>query len=128
MPNRFIAFCLLFAMFSASFSRFFVYASFEMNKKYIAAKLCENKNRPWLHCDGHCYFMKKVKQAEEKERKQAREDQKNRYVETLPNASFTLVFSGFDFKIVYPESLTPGTVQQAFPIFQPPKIAAKLNA
>jgi len=57
-------------MTGSSLSRFFVYAGFEMNQKYIASALCENRNRPEMHCNGKCYLMKKLKQAEEKEKRQ----------------------------------------------------------
>jgi len=57
-------------MTGSSLSRFFVYAGFEMNQKYIASVLCENRNRPEMHCNGKCYLMKKLKQAEEKEKRQ----------------------------------------------------------
>jgi hypothetical protein len=68
MLNRVIALLLIVTMIGSNFSRFFIYAGFELNKKYIIANLCENRNRPWLHCNGKCYFMKKIKQAEEKEK------------------------------------------------------------
>ena len=51
-----------------------VYAAFEVNQNYIATTLCENKARPWMHCNGQCYLMKKIKATEEKEKKQ--EEQK----------------------------------------------------
>jgi len=44
--------------------------SFKMNQEYIAATLCENKDKPQLHCNGKCVLSQKLKQAEEKEQKQ----------------------------------------------------------
>lgn len=76
MINRIVAICLLFSLIGSSFSRFFVYASFEVNQKYIASTLCENRDKPQLHCNGKCYLAKKLKQAEEKERKQEENAQK----------------------------------------------------
>ncbi|RZK29385.1 MAG: hypothetical protein EOO61_20720 [Hymenobacter sp.] len=69
---------MLAALISSNFSRFFAFAAFEANQNYIAQNLCVNKSRPWLHCNGHCYFMKKVKQAEENEKKEAAKDNLNR--------------------------------------------------
>ena len=63
-----IAFSLIFMMLTANFSRFFIYAGFELNKNYIASELCENRDKPMMHCNGKCYLMKKLKQAEEKEK------------------------------------------------------------
>lgn len=67
---------LLCSLICSSFSRVFVYAGFELNQKYIASTLCENRNKPELHCNGKCYLAKKLKQAEEKERKQEENAQK----------------------------------------------------
>lgn len=74
MQKRLLALFLLAVMISANFSRFFAYAGFHANQKYIAENLCINKARPWLHCNGHCYFIKKVKQAAENEKKQGEKD------------------------------------------------------
>lgn len=76
MINRLIAITLLLALISSNLSRFFVYAEFEANQKYIAAALCENRDKPQMHCNGKCYLMKKLKEAEEKEKKQEQASQK----------------------------------------------------
>lgn len=78
MLKRLTAFCLLVALISSNFSRFFACSAFEANQKYIAKNLCINKSRPWLHCNGHCYFMQKIKQAEENEKKEAAKDNLNK--------------------------------------------------
>ena len=78
MLKRFTAILLLAALISSNFSRLFVYTGFELNQKYIAENLCVNKSRPWLHCNGKCYFMKKVHQAEENEKRQEAKDNLSR--------------------------------------------------
>lgn len=35
-------------------------AEYVMNYNYIANVLCENKERPQLHCDGKCYLAKQL--------------------------------------------------------------------
>lgn len=65
------------------FSRFFVFAGFELNKKYIATTLCENRDKPWLHCNGKCYFVKKIKQAQENERNSERQSQRDLFQEAF---------------------------------------------
>ncbi|OKS85582.1 hypothetical protein [Mucilaginibacter polytrichastri] len=79
MKNRFICIILLWGLFSAQFSQYFIVAGFDLNQKYIAAQLCVNKSRPWMHCNGHCYLMKKLKQAADKEKSAERENQKNSF-------------------------------------------------
>ncbi|SFA39792.1 hypothetical protein SAMN04488511_101526 [Pedobacter suwonensis] len=121
MLNRFVAISLLFALIGSNFSRFFIYAGFEVNQKYITEKLCENRNRPWMHCNGKCFLMKKLKQAEEKEKKQERENQRSHYMEALPAAAWSFTFKRSTVKMIYPERSVPGTMHRAFSIFQPPK-------
>ena len=50
-------------------------AGFNLNRNYIAEKLCENRDKPQMQCKGKCYLAKKLKQAEE-EKKQEQEIQK----------------------------------------------------
>jgi len=92
MKYKITAVLLIIAIVSSSFSRFFIYAGFELNKNYIATKLCENRNRPWMHCNGKCYLMKKIRQAEEKQNNAERESQKNliqeSYFETVSQVKF----------------------------------------
>lgn len=123
MLNRLIASVLLFALLGSGFSRFFVYAGFEVNSKYIAENLCVNKSRPWMNCNGKCYLMNKLKQASEKEKKQEREDMKSRYQEALPASSFRVTIQQAVFKTIYPKLVVPEIIQRSIEIFQPPKIA-----
>lgn len=71
------AWLLIFSVLTVNYSRLFVYAGFKLNQSYISAKLCENRNRPLLHCNGKCYLMKKIRAAEEKENNAEAQAQKN---------------------------------------------------
>lgn len=75
---------------SANFSRFIVYASFQLNKEYIASVLCVNKAKPQLQCKGKCYLTKKIKQAEQEEKSQERDSQKNRLMDAIITKRITL--------------------------------------
>jgi hypothetical protein len=125
MLKRTISICLLLALISSNFSRFFIYAGFELNHKYIAENLCVNRSRPWMHCDGKCYFMRKIKESQDNEKKQERADQKNNYQEGLP-VSFAVITPKFKeeilLKITYPRTVTPATIRRSASILQPPKI------
>jgi hypothetical protein len=39
------------------------FIEYEINKKYIAEVLCENKDKPMMHCNGKCYLKKQLKKA-----------------------------------------------------------------
>ncbi len=60
-----------------------VFLGFEANQNYIAKELCENKDKPEMHCNGKCYLMKKLKQAQDKEQKQERQSQKTQIQDAL---------------------------------------------
>lgn len=74
MLSRVFVFFLMLSTLLANFSRLAISVGFDLNRKYIAVHLCENRSRPSLHCDGKCYFMKKIRQAEENEKKQGTKD------------------------------------------------------
>jgi hypothetical protein len=121
MFKRSLVILLLVTLTGSNFAVYFVYAGFEMNKKEIADKMCENKNRPWMHCNGKCYLMKKLKQAEEKEKKHDLENQRVAFTLGLPAVPFSLSF-------LFPENIVnyhPLGIDQpiscTFSIFQPPK-------
>jgi hypothetical protein len=122
MLKQLTAWLLIFSVFTVNYSRLFVYAGFKLNQNYIASKLCENRNRPWMHCNGKCYLMRKIKQAEDKQNNAERESQKNllqgAYFETKTPAKF---FTRIIQIIIIPDRLIvlpPGHNA----IFRPPQI------
>ena len=78
MFKRFTSIILLLALISSNFSCFYAYVGFTINHNYIAENLCVNKSRAWMHCEGKCYLMKKIKQAAENEKKQQAKDNLSR--------------------------------------------------
>ena len=51
---------LLLLLMMQAFSKWMILLEYELNKEYIAAKLCENKARPILKCKGKCQLAKKL--------------------------------------------------------------------
>ncbi|MCU0352230.1 MAG: hypothetical protein MUD08_00605 [Cytophagales bacterium] len=58
---------LVMAVLLQSFGSVGVFVSFKLNQGYIAAKLCENRAKPKMRCNGKCYLAKKLKQAEQQQ-------------------------------------------------------------
>jgi len=117
MINRLIAITLLLALVSANLSGLLVYAEFKVNQKYIAAALCENRDKPQLNCNGKCYLMKKLKDAEDKEKKQEQASQKKGGPDVfILTASLVLSFVGD----------TPKKEKPAFLSIQLPKISSEI--
>jgi len=122
MFKQVLAYVLVLTTLSANCSQLFVYAGFEMNQKYIAAELCINRNRPELHCNGKCYLMRKLKQAEQKEKAHESENQRPVLQPGMIVAKLVLSAPSFiiaksptaELKFIFPE--------RSNSIFQPPKV------
>ncbi|PAW93260.1 hypothetical protein CKK33_07010 [Mucilaginibacter sp. MD40] len=123
MLQRITAYLLIVALVSANFSRFFIYAGFELNRNYIAAKLCENRNKPQLHCNGKCYFMKKLKQAEENKSTEERQAQKNLFQEAFYNQAERVTFYSVLLSVTPVPNHRIALPQQIQDIYQPPRLA-----
>lgn len=122
MFSRLIALFLIPLLLGISFSKMAVFAGFELNRDYITSKLCENRDKVWMNCEGKCYLMKKLKQVEEKESKQERETQKQLMQDSFMPESF-LVFFGNELTTIintpYSRTILPG-YETIF--FQPPRV------
>ena len=122
MKYKLTAILLIFSIISCSFSRFFIYAGFELNRNYIATKLCENRNKPWLHCNGKCYFMKRIKQAEEKQNSAERESQKNSIQEAYCEARHEVKFYTHLLQVILIPNNHIELSQGHNAIFRPPQL------
>jgi hypothetical protein len=125
MLKRITIWLLIFAVFAANFSLVFVYAGFKLNQQYIAENLCVNRFKPSLHCNGKCYFMRKVKQAEENDKKQSGKNSTSRLEISFLQEPHKIFF----FEPVLTDELNPGfpsfnyqyTSHYLDSIFKPPK-------
>lgn len=122
MFKRQIAFILILTLVTSSFSRFFIYAGFELNRDYISSTLCENIDMPELHCNGQCYLAKKIQQAQEKEKNNTQDQKKGNYQEAFITQKVVLITP-----FTYVETFTATEMPFDLPvqpatIFHPPKI------
>lgn len=122
MLSRLVALLLIPLLLGANMSRIMVFAGFQLNRNYISSKLCENRNKPWMHCNGKCYLAKKLKQAEEKEKQQEQETQKNLVQDSFTPESLTVFFSTRLESIVDTRYIFSTTARYTPLIFQPPKV------
>ena len=122
MLRRVVSLFLLLAVVSANFGRLFVYVGFGLNQKYIANNLCENRSRPWMHCNGHCYLMKKIKQAEEKEKSDERQTQKSLFQESFFVSSSEVKFHAELLQIIATPYRATFQTQNPGAIFRPPQV------
>ena len=59
------AFLLSLVLLFPTITKAWLLADFIIHQKEIAEKLCENKDKPKLQCNGKCQMMKSLKKAEE---------------------------------------------------------------
>ena len=122
MLKKVIAVLLIVTLTSANFSFLFIYAGFELNRNYIATTLCENRDKPWLHCNGKCYFMKKIKQAQEKEKNEERQSQKNLFQDAFFTQTTAVKFYSQVLQTMQVPDHCPGLPIIVLPIYQPPRV------
>jgi len=125
MQKRLTAWLLIFSVLAVNYSRLFVYAGFKLNQSYIAARLCENRNKPLLHCNGKCYLMKKIRQAEDKQNNAERQAQKNvlQDVFFISNIMSTNTLWCTDTGDTFPPAKNRGNLSGAIlSIFRPPQL------
>ncbi|GAA4088925.1 hypothetical protein [Mucilaginibacter panaciglaebae] len=122
MFKKLTAIILLLALVSVNLSRYFIFAGFELNKKYIAANLCENRDKPWLHCNGHCYFMKKVKAAQDAEKSTTNQSQKNLFQEVFFLATLDMIFHTQLLDTISTPYQSPQGISYNGAVFRPPQV------
>jgi len=62
-------------------------AQFLSNHSYIASSLCENRDKPQMHCDGKCYLKKELNHQQEQQ-----------------NSSHTTIHQIFSFSLIFEET------------------------
>lgn len=122
MLKRITALVLICSLMAVNFSRFFIFAGFELNRNYIATKLCENRDKPWMHCNGKCYFIKKIKQAQENERNNERQSQKNLFQEAFIISASPVKFQNQLLRLIITPYPSGSLSQFNGTLFRPPQI------
>jgi hypothetical protein len=67
-------------------------AYYQINKQMIADKLCINKDKPEMHCNGKCFLSKQLKKAEENEKRQSQSLNQKDEVMTVDTHLSTIFF------------------------------------
>ncbi|GAB3886872.1 hypothetical protein [Spirosoma agri] len=72
-----LLYVLLLATLLPTVSQWGTIAYYHANKAYIARVLCENRDKPDLHCNGQCYLAKRLKAQQDKQDKETTERVQN---------------------------------------------------
>ncbi|HEX9513564.1 MAG TPA: hypothetical protein VF939_23900 [Puia sp.] len=66
-----------------TFSKNLIFLNYQLNKDYIAANLCENRDKPQMKCEGRCYLCKRLKNEEKKDQENPERRAENKF-ESIP--------------------------------------------
>jgi len=69
--QKLTALFLLIIVAGSTFNKAIALIDYRVNKNYIAATLCENRNKPSCHCQGKCYLKKQLQKEESDKNSQA---------------------------------------------------------
>src|SRR6476469_7565995 len=86
---------LMLLVFIQSFSNWFIFLEYQSNKTFIAEKLCINKARPKLHCNGKCQMMKKMAEEEQQNSSNKGNQARLKLPEILIQENNNLAFSNW---------------------------------
>jgi hypothetical protein len=94
IKNKLIAFTLILAFSWKLVAMVYVQIDFIVNQQEITAKLCENKAKPKLQCNGKCHLKKQLAKIDNTEKKEDKKHHSNQSVKveelffnTLENSS-----------------------------------------
>ncbi|HEY6977251.1 MAG TPA: hypothetical protein VH396_13235 [Chitinophagaceae bacterium] len=125
MANRFIAFFFMLVFLGEIFDGGVIMVDFYVNQSYIAKNLCENRDKPQMHCNGKCQLEKKMEQESKKDQEspERRSDNKNEIV--LSSESFAPAVPSNCWletknKNKIPSSIAK-SIDRSFDIFHPPR-------
>ena len=118
-----IVILLMTGMLAQTFSRLFIIIDYQLNKDYLAANLCENRDKPQMHCNGKCCMMKKMKQEEKNDQENPERKMENKFEIIAYQATNYLLTPGCTIitRTKYPvirESISPNF---HYTIFHPPR-------
>lgn len=102
IKNKLIAFSLILAFSWKLVAMVYVQVDFIVNQQEITAKLCENKEKPKLQCNGKCHLKKqlaKIDNSEKKEDKKQHSNQSFKVEELFFNSLDNSVSSYFNYEI-----------------------------
>lgn len=123
MRKQVITVFLLLIWFSQLSGRYFVMLDFYLNQDFIAQTLCINRDKPQMHCNGHCQLSKKLNEESKKNQESPERRTDNRseifyaalFQKDLLTPLFTIVAKNY----LHPDCIG-SPIDQATAVFHPP--------
>ncbi|TDW99806.1 hypothetical protein [Dinghuibacter silviterrae] len=115
-------FLLLLAFMASTFSKVVIVADFYVNQDYIAKNLCENRDKPMMHCCGRCQLRKRLAHQENQESNNPERRSENSNEVLFAEEQVEWLETPFRnvADIPYTPFATRGPIDRAVGIFHPP--------
>lgn len=122
MLQKCTALFLLLAFLAATFSKAVIVVDFYANQDYIARNLCENRDKPMMHCCGRCLLRKRLAHEDNQDKNNPeRRAENNNEVLFLEDVSPAMTAPVVCLtQIPYSPYCAEAPVDQAVDIFHPP--------
>lgn len=120
--NRCIAFLLLLAFGAMSFSQAVVEVNFYANQATIAKTLCENRDKPMMHCNGRCQLCKRLAKQDnqDKDNPERKAENRNEVLFCPETRSLLGPTSIYFISSLYSAMTSGKPIDRASAIFHPP--------
>jgi hypothetical protein len=116
------AILLLLAFAASSFSKAVIVVNFYANQDYIAKNLCENRNKPMMHCGGRCQLCKRLNREADQDKNNPEQRAENKqeilFLDELATIPGVPKFSHVD--LPYSSFTDEDPVDRPSGIFHPP--------
>lgn len=97
-----------------------IYVQFWMNQTYIANNLCENRDKPQMHCNGKCHLKKELEKDTQQDKNNSTNKEKFEvmFVENIPSFLSDTIEDELSQTAHYKD---PSFIIPSFSIFHPPQ-------
>jgi hypothetical protein len=122
MLRQCTALLLLLAFAASTFSKAVIVVDFYANQDYIAKTLCENRDKPQMHCCGRCQLRKRLahEDSQDKNNPERKSDDKREVLYSEDIAAVTSAPNRTCTVNAYPSARVTGPVDRSKDIFHPP--------
>ena len=104
-----------------NFNQLVIMLEFKINFSYVASVLCENRDKPEMHCKGKCQLRKQLEkdQQQEKNGTSAKEKFEVVFIDDLLSFNMQSLASSTPLTAFYQDAALPNP---AFSFFRPPQV------
>jgi hypothetical protein len=102
-----------------NFNQFVIMLEYKINFSYVANVLCENRDKPEMHCNGKCHLRKQLEKDQQQERNSTSAKEQVVFIDDLITFNFESLAPFTRVTAFYQH---PALHNPSFSFFRPPQI------